>query len=370
MSAGDGDGEGAWDEALRAHVYSARYRPNNADAARVILATAVPLAALYGALAMAGPWMGAKLAIGGGSAPLSSVAAMVVTFTLLVLARAALFVRSFMLLHDAGHGALFPSPALNRGATWALSFLVLTPADWPAKHRRHHGAAGNLAAQDAPWSDTVFVTSAERAAMAPLPRALMDAGRYPPVFFVLAPALVWFFRYRMPVQLDTFSGRLAWAPHNVVNTLGAALWMAGVYHLAGPLALACELLAAYVGAAVGLALFHVQHAYNPADAEGATAESAAGKRAYGVRENWSARDAGLKGSSHLLVPGALARYVTLGIEYHHIHHFKTSLPCYKLRACHDEAPEGLWDGVTELGARGVWSALWNTRYNESTGLYE
>ena len=43
---------------------------------------------------------------------------------------------------------------------------------------------------------------------------------------------------------------------------------------------------------------------------------------------------------------------------------------HELRACHDEAPEGLWDGVTELGARGVWSALWNTRYNESTGLYE
>lgn len=330
-----------------------------------MLLTLIPQAALYALWAtVIAPLLQRALDSGGllagGGASLVALAFLCVHCA----ARGCLFVRGFMLFHDAGHNALFASHAANRFATWPLSFLVLTPADWPAKHRRHHGAAGNLGQAEAPWSDTVFVTTRTRARMKPAARAFHDAARWPPVFFTLAPLVVWFFRYRVPVQLDTFSGRLAAAPHNMVNTLGGGALIALLWHLLplGGYAAACELVGAYLGAAAGLALFHVQHVYNPPD----------GTPAYVVTEGWTVRDAGLLGSSHLLVREHLGRagaYVTLGIEYHHIHHFNTRVPCYLLDRCHDEAPPGMWDAVTQLGPKDAWRALWNTHFDEETSLY-
>ena len=50
-------------------------------------------------------------------------------------------------------------------------------------------------------------------------------------------------------------------------------------------------------------------------------------------------------------------------QYHHIHHFSTKVPSYHLRACHDEAPRGLWrhikflDFKTEL--QSLLLVMWN-----------
>ena len=59
----------------------------------------------------------------------------------------------------------------------------------------------------------------------------------------------------------------------------------------------------------------------------------------------------------------------MGIEYHHIHHMFTKVPGYRLRECHEEAPEGLWEGITRLGYRDMWESLCCTVYDEKKGCY-
>ena len=72
-------------------------------------------------------------------------------------------------------------------------------------------------------------------------------------------------------------------------------------HLGGVL-----LLGMWNAAAVALALFHTQHAFNPSYVR-------AGK-------DWRFRDAALKGSSFLNVVPWWLRWVTFGIEYHSCDH--------------------------------------------------
>ena len=58
----------------------------------------------------------------------------------------------------------------------------------------------------------------------------------------------------------------------------------------------------------------------------------------------------------------------LGIECHHIHHLNPAVPCYRLAACHADAPEGTWRDVT----RGTWrtclhamgNVMWDTERRE------
>ena len=64
----------------------------------------------------------------------------------------------------------------------------------------------------------------------------------------------------------------------------------------------------------------------------------------------------MHGSSFLYIPEAL-KYFTLGIEYHHIHHFRTRIPGYMLRAVHEGAPAGLWQGVAYLEPRHMWRSV-------------
>ncbi|KAK9916379.1 hypothetical protein WJX75_002039 [Coccomyxa subellipsoidea] len=47
------------------------------------------------------------------------------------------------------------------------------------------------------------------------------------------------------------------------------------------------------------------------------------------------------------VPECL-KWASLGIEFHHIHHFFSGVPCYLLRSCHDSAPPGTWRYIKYL----------------------
>lgn len=49
--------------------------------------------------------------------------------------------------------------------------------------------------------------------------------------------------------------------------------------------------------------------------------------------------AGILGSTVLGLPTWLHDF-WLGIGFHQIHHLNARVPCYKLRPCHEEAPEG------------------------------
>ena len=44
----------------------------------------------------------------------------------------------------------------------------------------------------------------------------------------------------------------------------------------------------------------------------------------------------------------VVKFFSFGIEYHHIHHISTRVPCYKIQQCHENAPPRLWDGIVHV----------------------
>ena len=103
-------------------------------------------------------------------------------------------------------------------------------------------------------------------------------------------------------------------------------------------------------------LFHCQHVFESGYVRG------------GHLGAWKLRHAALHGSSFITVPGWL-KWFSFGIEYHHIHHFRTRIPGYMLRRVHDTAPEGMWDQIVTLHPRDMWRCLWLTVYDDFQGKY-
>lgn len=75
------------------------------------------------------------------------------------------------------------------------------------------------------------------------------------------------------------------------------------------------------------------------------------------------------GSTHLLVAWPLT-LVTLGIEFHHIHHASTRVPCYNLAACHEEGMNlkggDFWKraGINQIGPRRAALSMFHTLFED------
>ena len=129
--------------------------------------------------------------------------------------------------------------------------------------------------------------------------------------------------------------------------------MAGALALRGRLVHA--LLAKALAAALGTFLFHAQHTF-----PGAVRSRGHTATARGYYDN------AMRGSTRFLLPDWLA-FFTAGIEYHHIHHLNTRVPCYRLRECQEAAPQGIWAGVPEATFGSAWRDLDLVLYDEQQG---
>jgi omega-6 fatty acid desaturase (delta-12 desaturase) len=67
-----------------------------------------------------------------------------------------------------------------------------------------------------------------------------------------------------------------------------------------------------------------------------------------------------------LSPFLRTRYYTLGIQFHHIHHYSTRVACYNLEKCYSAAPKELWDGITIVDGPMFWNAMNNVMFDEKT----
>jgi len=102
-------------------------------------------------------------------------------------------------------------------------------------------------------------------------------------------------------------------------------------------------------------LFHWQHEINTAY--------------WKSSQDYDHKDACFLGSSFLLVPNSL-KWITLGIEYHHIHHLNTKIPSYNLRKCHEEAPQEYWSIVQRVDFNLAFVSCFNTMWNEETQRFD
>jgi len=229
---------------------------------------------------------------------------------------AASIVRNFMILHDACHLSFFETNRQNvRLCKFIQYFSQFEWTTWQSTHNHHHRHLGDNSVIDT--SLTVWFTEAEYAAMPLKFKIPFRIIRDPLVFFPVASAWV-FFISRPLVQ---FGSRYV-VPICLYFAFGSRVSL--LYCLAGLLA-----------GIIGLALFHLQHQVN-------TPYRVSKERRSGV-------DAGLYGSTLLAIRWPFT-LMTLGIEFHHIHHASVKVPGYHLAACHAEGEAlNLFEGINRVG---------------------
>lgn len=264
--------------------------------------------------------------------------------------------RSFIVFHDCGHGSFiqgFPNAALfNKMFHEIFAVLCGTPDEWAKAHSLHHQNVGNIGQDDYDWGETIFMTKRQYLALPKWKRILVKATRFPPVFFVVAPVLVWWVSYRIP--FSPRPGRKG--NYSLQSKAVSTFFFVARYYCAYKLGILAEIMSGdWFGMMMGIMLFHCQHAYN----DGYVRSPATG---------WNRFDASVEGSSCLVLPGWL-KFFTVGIEYHHIHHHRIRIPGYKLKECHEKADPALWKNVAVLEGAAIWETLWNTVYDDDTDKY-
>lgn len=247
------------------------------------------------------------------------------------------YTRSFMLFHDACHGSYFPKKIMNDRLASVTQWVISFPAwAWKKSHNHHHHVLGDLDGGDD--SMTVYFARDELLEKPLWFQAAHRVIRDPFVFFVWVPIMLFWVYYPICYVRQPVAIYATYYFSNYDTTF-----------------LAYNFVAWYTGCLIGVMLFHVQHQAN--DPYRMSSKSSA----------WDRDEAAMKGSTYLLVPEYL-KWVTLGIEYHHIHHWTTGVPCYGLRQAHESIPDSEWKsvGVNFLTMKNAFKTCFHTVYVDKT----
>ena len=321
----------AWSEVL------ASYRqPSNARSILEIVVTVLPLVLLW-------LLMWASLDFGYWLCLLLSVPA------------AGLLVRLFMIQHDCGHGAFFRQRVVNDWVGRVISVVTLTPYDfWRRTHAIHHAGSGNLDRRGI--GDIDMLTVREYLALPRWRRLLYRLYRHPLVMFGVGPVYYFALQQRLPLGFMR-SGWQPWASTIVTNIAIAIFvallsWLVGV----GPFLLV-HLPITFLGAAIGVWLFYVQHQFEDTF--------------WDRDENWNFHEAALRGSSHYDLPSVL-RWFTANIGVHHVHHLCSRIPYYRLPGVLRDHPQLAAVGRLTLleSLKCLRMALWNEEQRRGISFRE
>lgn len=214
---------------------------------------------------------------------------------------------------------------------------------WQSGHLYHHQHVGDRGSPDG--SRTILFTTEEYNKMSFFTKLFWRVIRDPVFFFTFVPSFQFLIQYRYQ-RYDEL--------HSHVPTLYLIIHYSILYYLS-PIIAFLDLIGLCIGTTIGFLLFHWQHEVNSA---------------YWVdHERYNLKDASLLGCTFLLVPEWL-KWSTLGIEYHHIHHLSTKVPCYNLRSCHENAPKEFWSPVTIVDGKKAFAGALNTMWNVETQRFE
>jgi omega-6 fatty acid desaturase (delta-12 desaturase) len=232
---------------------------------------------------------------------------------LLVLPAGGLLLRLFLIQHDCGHGAFFPTRAANDWVGRSLALFTLTPYDcWRRSHALHHARTGNLDGRG--FGDVDTLTVREFLTLSRWKQFLYRLYRHPLVLFGIGPAYLFLLRHRLPVGLMK-EGRRYWISALTTNAATALLWALLIYLVGFTTFLIVLLPVTLTAASGGVWLFYVQHQFEDA--------------VWDREESWTFHEAALHGSSHLDLPAVL-RWFTANVGIHHVHHLASSIPYYRL----------------------------------------
>jgi acyl-lipid omega-6 desaturase (Delta-12 desaturase) len=273
------------------------------------------VAALTGAAAA--PWWWLQLALG--------------------LFGALMMVSVFVLYHDYMHGSILRRSRLAEIVFFLVgSLLLVPPRSWRHSHNYHHGKIGELHSSSV--GSFPILTTAMWSRATTLQRLGYRIARHP---LTIASAYLTVFFFSVCLQPLLQSPRHNWDSAVALALHGSAIAALSIF--AGPTALLFAFfLPLVVASALGAYLFYAQHNYE------------------GVRilpsEQWSYHEASLESSSFLRL-GAVMRWVTRNIGFHHVHHLNSRIPSYRLPEAMAAIPELQNPVVTTLHPRDVRACL-------------
>ena len=256
---------------------------------------------------------------------------------------AGFLVRTFIIMHDCGHGSFVPSRRANEVIGFLTGAITLTPfAQWRRDHALHHASSGDLDRRG--HGDVLTLTVDEYFARSRWGRLKYRLYRSPVVLFILGPIFLLVVRHLPSAGIArttkaTFESRATSAA--IVALLVAvalAIGWKAVVVVYGPILL--------IAGAAGNWLFYVQHQFEDAYWE--------------PHAEWDYAQAALRGASYYRLPRVL-EWMTGRIGLHHVHHLDPKIPNYHLRRCHDE--NGVLQTVTVL-------TLWESLRTASLKLWD
>ena len=228
-------------------------------------------------------------------------------------------VRGFILLHDYLHGAILKNSPVARWVFELYGLYVLTPTSvWKQTHNYHHAHTAQIVGSHI--GSYMMLTTEMWEKATPAQRRMYKITRHPmTMLFGYLTIFAWGMcvspflrdarRHRM--------GPVALALHLV--TLATITWTLG-----WQVALTAHVLPLFVAFAAGSYLFYAQHNYPGVHVE--------------PRETWSYTRAALESSSYMEC-GAVMRWFTGNIGYHHVHHLNPQVPFYRLPEAMEAIPE-------------------------------
>lgn len=240
---------------------------------------------------------------------------------ILAVPAAAMTMRLFMLQHDCGHGAFFPSQRANNVVGGLLGVVTLVPYSyWRRTHAIHHASSGNLDARGLGDVDTLTVR--EYLGRSRWQRLGYRVYRHPAVMLIVGPIWLFLIKHRLPLDIPrTWTREMVGVQLTNIGLVGVVAMLS--YLVGWEAFLLIQIPIWLIAGSLGVYLFYVQHQYEDTY--------------WRYREAWNYYAAGLEGASYFRMP-KLLQWATASIGLHHIHHVASRIPNYQLQRAQDAIP--------------------------------
>ena len=289
-----------------------------------------------------------------------------------------IIMRVFMMMHDAGHGCLFESQAMNQFFGYLMGVCCGVPQYvWSKHHAYHHATNGNWNKYRGPLAilscEEFSQLSEKKQRLYKIQRNVLLAPFGGFLYFIFNPRYTWLKgclqcashtlseRSKQPSQsLFSIASQFKtkyWADwkefrHMTYNNLTLitviilSCWYFGFLNF-----MVVYVIALSLSGGLGILLFTVQHNFENSYATG--------------DKDWDYYKAALEGTSYLDLHPVL-HWFTADIGFHHVHHLSARIPNYKLRACHEEYQE-LFKDVPTIKLGQALKAFQYILWDESIG---